>query len=358
MFREMFKKFLLILLIACIVQVTGTASTKAQFERSPWAIDWSPDGRFIAAGYSEGTITILDRHTGQELSFRALGGAITDIAWNPQSTKLAACIGADLQIFDTAGNLVLDLSDDNRYQASALSWSPDGERLANTNQYGMGSGLARYSITIWDVQTGQLLSDIETDWYKDLHSIDWSPDGSKIAVGAAETITIIDAATELPLVTLTGHSYNVTDLSWSPDGSKIASASQSPDSSVRVWDAATGALLAEYQGTWTKRVDWNPDGNQLALTDNNSIVVVDATTMQTIEVFGGIDDLLYVFAVSWSPDGSELAYAGLNGEISIVESVAPACPGHPLLPDEFSPCDDAAAQPAVPSPMPRAAPAR
>ncbi len=40
---------------------------------------------------------------------------------------------------------------------------------------------------------------------------------------------------------MTGHKGAVLELHWTSDGERIASAS--PDKSVRVWDAATGAQV-------------------------------------------------------------------------------------------------------------------
>jgi WD40 repeat protein len=48
------------------------------------------------------------------------------------------------------------------------------------------------------------------------------------------------------LSTLEGHSKEVTSVRWSPDGSRIASGSL--DNTVRVWDSSTGAVLSTLVG--------------------------------------------------------------------------------------------------------------
>ena len=40
--------------------------------------------------------------------------------------------------------------------------------------------------------------------------------------------------------TLTGHSSGVTSVAYSPDGKHIVSGSGDTDSTMKVWDAATG----------------------------------------------------------------------------------------------------------------------
>lgn len=304
---------LLFLMIGCVHPVTKMEASTAEI----WSIDWSPDGRFIAIGYDEGTISILDTLSDQQTRFQIPDGFITDLAWHPDSTRLAACSGPDLQIFNTSGNLLDSLDEPYRVQTISLSWSPDGTMLANTNQDFMGAGLAEYYVTVWDVTTSQILFKIDTDQTGVLMSVQWSPDGSKIAVASADTsIVILDTSTKLSLTTLVGHTNLVRSLSWSPDGSQIATAGQSPDNTVRIWDTKTGEALIDYQGSWITDVAWNPHFDQLAIADDNRVRIVDPTTMQIIQEF---TSTATVYAVAWNPDGTQLVYGGQSGTAEIIE---------------------------------------
>jgi len=68
----------------------------------------------------------------------------------------------------------------------------------------------------------------------------FSPDGQRIVSGSADTtVRLWDAATGRPVgQPLTGHTDPVWSVAFSPDGKRIASGSQ--DQTVRLWDAATG----------------------------------------------------------------------------------------------------------------------
>lgn len=62
---------------------------------------------------------------------------------------------------------------------------------------------------------------------------------------------------------LRGHDSNVSDLAWSADDSRIATAAL--DSTVMVWDAATGARVQRLEhGSHVKGVQWDPVGSYLA----------------------------------------------------------------------------------------------
>jgi WD40 repeat protein len=69
-------------------------------------------------------------------------------------------------------------------------------------------------------------------------AVAWSPDGTRIASGGNQ---VWDARTGHLLVKYSGHTGTVYTVVWSPDGRRIASGSD--DSTVQVWDAASGKQL-------------------------------------------------------------------------------------------------------------------
>jgi WD40 repeat protein len=77
-------------------------------------------------------------------------------------------------------------------------------------------------------------------------------------------VRLWDAATGKLLATLQGHTGAVYSITWSPDGKTLASGSG--DRTVKLWDAATGKLLATLQGHTgaVYSVAWSPDGKTLA----------------------------------------------------------------------------------------------
>ena len=67
-------------------------------------------------------------------------------------------------------------------------------------------------------------------------SIDWSPDGSRLATGSGDgTVRVWHPATETVIRTNCGHKDGVLAVHWSRDGSRIASGSS--DGTVRIWTA-------------------------------------------------------------------------------------------------------------------------
>ena len=107
----------------------------------------------------------------------------------------------------------------------SVAYSPDGTKII--------SGLADSTIKIWDANTGQCLQTMKGDKYC-VDAVAYSPDGKRIISGGWDnTVKIWDANTGQCLKTLKGHSDDVESVAYSPDGTKIISGSDDP--TIKIW---------------------------------------------------------------------------------------------------------------------------
>ena len=119
-------------------------------------LSWSPNNRYIAVGtisYSfddKGKAVLhiwdIDKNTFQSGLIFPYSESITDLAWSPDSTKIAIAAGSELDVVDVATlqNTVLRYK---TYFMNSVSWSPDGTKIASAD----GDG----TIYVWDANTLQ-----------------------------------------------------------------------------------------------------------------------------------------------------------------------------------------------------------
>jgi WD40 repeat protein len=158
-------------------------------------------------------------------------------------------------------------------------------------------------------------------------AVDWSPDGSQIAIGGGSSgcaerpdldyaVSILNAETLAIEAQFLGHTCRITSLEWSPDSMRIASSSI--DGSGRVWDLATGELLASTQTPTLGRgeIAWSPDGTKLAnvWVEDFRFEVWDAETGELLQLLANPDGKHPLFSLDWSPDGSHLATSSSEDE--------------------------------------------
>ena len=115
-------------------------------------------------------------------------------------------------------------------------------------------------------------------------------------------LPVYAAADEKPdIYVQMGHTDSVSSVAWSPDGRYAATGSH--DSTVKIWEAATGREVRTFrESSHVNAVAWSPDG-KLILEGNadHLLVLRDVAAGTEVRRFQGHTGA--VNAVAWSPDG-------------------------------------------------------
>ncbi len=171
-------------------------------------------------------------------------------------------------------------------------------------------------------------------------NVAWSPDGRLLATGGTVAgkdqtdVVVWDAVTGEKLLTLSGHTGDISYVAFSPDSARVVTTAGAPDERTIVWDAATGEqlLVVPGDGDLNEGARFSPDGTRIvigeALADESGqpfrgiVRVVDASSGAQ-EFRRSTDQPLYA-PPAFTPDGSSIALVIGGGNITFIDATTGA----------------------------------
>lgn len=207
--------------------------------------------------------------------------------------------GRDLWLKDLGTGVLTQLTTGEIF-ASGPDFSPDGSRIAvgdNADEVVVTSsdGTGLTSLTGPSPVSGSYAG-----------SPTWSPDGAFVAYQGVTTddpddweIAVVEVADTANRVFLTVDAVSNQFPDWSPDGTRIAFArDRAAIYSIRAADGTDERLI--YQGA-VLYPDWSPDGTEIAFQSGSAILAVDVSTLAVRTI---LNDGANNWGPVWSPDGA------------------------------------------------------
>lgn len=254
-----------------------------------YALDYSPDGKHLVAGYNNNLVRIWDISTGQMLhELKGHTGVVWSVAYSPDG-KMIVSGSADKTIKcwnAENGKLIRTLPDkkgDKGHTAivSYVTFNPNGTYIA--------SGSSDKSVKFWDSSTGMLLQTLADTHSKTIAAIAYSNSGRYVATASWDnTVKIYHAMGGIERNLLTGHNDAVYAVQFSPDEKYIATGSA--DRTVRIYDVESGNFIRAFSGiqgqVWS--IAYSPDGKSIVTGNSDgSVILFDAETGKKIKSFNG-----------------------------------------------------------------------
>lgn len=309
------------------------------------SIQFSPNGKLLVSAGEDGTVKFwqADGKTNSLLkSFVGHRDRITAIAFSPDGTRLAtASADKTAKLWSLTGQLLetleghtdqvnsISFRPDNKLIATAAAdgtvklWSLTGELLHTIAAHSAEITRVRFSpdgailMTASADKTARLWSVPSVNIANGLSATSVSPDGHTIAAVNNKTIQLWRRSngTIQRLVTLKGHTANITALSFSPDG---ILASASADKTIKLWNVTNGSRIRTLTGHGDRvtTLSFRNDGKILASGSADHTIklwnVADGSLSDTLK--GHTDE---ISAVRFSPDGRLLASSSYDNTLRL-----------------------------------------
>ena len=267
---------------------------------------FSPDGQILFSASLDGTVRMTNI---ADLSLvRALSGVyIYDMALSLDGTTLAAKNGSfpgkivlwEVESGKQLQTINLDESDSD---VSSIALSPDGKYI--------GAAREDYSVKIWDASSGEgiiTFEDLQPDgtYYLSQFAVAFSPDSQFILAAGADVIGIWNVTNGTLLNNKETQSQPVYYIALSPDQKALASVEGTVVFVREISDAEPIPFQDEVYSSGN--VAFSPDGTTIAVGLFDGSARLWPITEQGARRSFEISDNWWVSAIAFSPDGNTLA---------------------------------------------------
>jgi len=150
-----------------------------EWQGSTLAIEWSPDGKYIATGDQDSTVHFWITDTGQDLQMWGYETKVLELAWNQNGRYLATGGGTRVIIWDCSGKGPAGtkplLLEGHTHLIKHLTFQSRGTLLASGGNDGL--------LAIWETSKKHTSNMRSSAVFKHaIAGLAWSPDDSRMAV--------------------------------------------------------------------------------------------------------------------------------------------------------------------------------
>jgi WD40 repeat protein len=295
----------------------------------------SPDGKQVACGLNDGRTVLInlgsnkniltlqgEKITEEEKKSEndASFGSVYSVSFSPVGSRIASAqrIGSEqkpstIKVWDTkTGVKITSFIGSRNHMGFFLNYSPDARIIGK-----MGGD----KVSLCNASTGRLVSQITatgTDFC-------FSFDSKLIAAGNGNSIQLSDTLTGRIIKNFSIDSDYIRSMAFYPDGKKIIVSTDSSESDIKILDLETSQVVKNVKDTnmlTVTQVCVNPSGNLIAGRGIDNLVRIwNYASGKLVAKFNGHENengnFLHVSGINFSSDGKTLITSGFDGFIKI-----------------------------------------
>ncbi|HEY3861368.1 MAG TPA: protein kinase [Verrucomicrobiae bacterium] len=265
---------------------------------------FSPDGKRIVTGSSDGVSQVWDAETGEPAGnpWQHLTEIISAQFTPDGKSIVTATVGGAISMCDALTGKSLPGLPGQKERPNVVQFSADGKRIVTA---------AGTIALVWDVRTRQPITE-PLQHGAILRSAQFSPDGQRLLTAARDGTALVWEFQNVPPQTpaLLKHGGAMKAAEFNRDGRLVLTVS---DSEVRVWDAQTGRPLTKLRHSSNiTSAQWSPDGRRILTASVDKTAMIweartGAALTKPMEHAAGLND------AAFSPDGRRIVTASLDG---------------------------------------------
>lgn len=219
---------------------TGKPLLELKHNRPVAIAQFSPDGSQVFTSAYDRSARIWSAATGQELAqLKGTDGIMEHAAFRTDGKEIVGELSYSVHIWDATTGERLKSVAEHSGSISSVCFSRNGTRIL--------ADVCFTGSAIWDITTGQRVTDLKGGHGWQISHRAFSPDGTKLVTASFDsTARVWDTVTGEPLAVLAGHEGRLEYAAFSPDGTLIVTAGE--DGTARIWDAQTGKEMRTLTG--------------------------------------------------------------------------------------------------------------
>ncbi|WP_063813167.1 nSTAND1 domain-containing NTPase [Nocardia anaemiae] len=205
----------------------------------------------------------------------------------------------------------------------SVEFSPDGTRIVSSHGE---------HIQLWDAKTWKPIGEFMTGHKREVLQVAFSPDGKRIVTGGVDsTLRLWDAESRQPIgEPMRGHEAQVTSVAFSRDGRRLVSGSS--DKTLRVWDAESRQQIGEPMRGHEREVTSvaiGVDDTVASASFDGTIRLWDTGSREPIGELLRVPGAALT-SVAFSQDGTRIAASGAENTIRLWDAHTRQPIGEPL----------------------------